>query len=85
MATASQHKAKAESNLKFLRTIGDDFPDWLATAAFYVALQLIEQLLAERGIHSKNHHDRKSSVIKDYPSISKHYQELYNFVISSTL
>ena len=78
MGTAKEHKAKASHNLAFLETISDQFPDWLETAAFYVAVQLIEQLLADRGIHSSDHHRRNTSVRTDFPQIHRSYKALYN-------
>ena len=78
MGTAAEHKSKAEHNHAFMLTIADEYPDWLATAAFYVAVQFIEQLLAESGKHSKDHHQRNTSVRSDFPSIHAPYKALYN-------
>jgi hypothetical protein len=78
MGTPTEHKSKAAHNLAFLHTISDDYPDWLTTAAFYVAVQLVEQLLAERGQHCADHHQRKTSVRRDFPSIQRAYNALYN-------
>jgi hypothetical protein len=78
MGTPAEHQSKADHNLAFLKTISDDYPDWMATAAFYVAVQLIEKLLAERGVHSADHHQRKQAVRKEFPTIQKAYNALYN-------
>jgi hypothetical protein len=78
MGTPIEHKSKAAHNLRFLKSISDEYPDWMTTAAFYVAVQLVEQLLAERGLHSDDHHQRKSAVRKDFPSIQRAYNALYN-------
>jgi hypothetical protein len=78
MATAADHQAKADHHLAFLQTIPDQFPDWLATVAFYAAVELVERLRAERGQHSRSHEDRKNAVRKDFPSIFKDYHDLYN-------
>lgn len=78
MGTPTEHQSKADHNLAFLKTISDDYPDWMATAAFYVAVQLIEKLLAERGVHSADHQQRKNSVRREFPSIQKAYNALYN-------
>jgi hypothetical protein len=78
MGTSAEHKAKAEHNLAFLQTIDDAFPDWMATAAFYSAVQLVEQLLADRGLHSADHFQRKTAVRRDFPSIQRAYNALYN-------
>ena len=69
---------KADHNCKFLALIPDEFPDWMATAAFYVAVQLVEMLLAKRGRHSQDHFRRKEAVRKDFPKITKSYNKLYN-------
>jgi len=78
IGTASQHQQKAEHHLRFLNTILDDYPDWLATVAFYAAVELIESLFSGRDAHSKNHEDRNNSVRKNYPSIHKAFKALYN-------
>ena len=78
MATIEQHKAKAEHHLQFLETIPDKFPGWLCIVAFYVAVDLIEQLRAFSNEHSTNHHERSQAVIKNYPRIQRDYKALYN-------
>jgi hypothetical protein len=78
MASASQHQEKAEHHLNFLKTISDDFPDWMATVAFYAAVELVEQLFAERGIHSRSHEDRNQAVGRNFRSIKQAYKALYN-------
>jgi hypothetical protein len=42
MADEAGHLTKAQSNRRFLETIDDGFPDWLAIVAFYTAVHLIE-------------------------------------------
>lgn len=68
------------SHKKFLETISDEFPDWLATAAFYTAVELVEQLLAERGHHSKSHFERKQALKRHYPhrTLNQAFHDLYN-------
>lgn len=78
MATAAEHKQKAEHNQRFLAAISDEFPDWLATVAFYVAVQCIERMLADRGLHSKDHYERKEAVRRHFPSLRQAYNDLYN-------
>jgi hypothetical protein len=78
MGTATEHRQKAEHHRRFLATITDDYPDWLATVAFYIAVERVEGLLAERSGHSKSHEDRKNAIRRDYPSIQKSYNSLYN-------
>jgi hypothetical protein len=78
MGTAAEHQTKARHNSAFLSSISDEYPDWLATAAFYVAVQLIEQLLAKRNLHSADHHQRNTRVRSDFQAIHKSYKALYN-------
>lgn len=80
MATSSEHQQKADRHLAFLATISDEFPDWLATVAFYTAVELIEKLLAARGHHSKSHFERKTALIRHFPDRALHrsYNDLYN-------
>jgi len=78
MGKPAEHKAKAEHHYVFLERIPDEFPDWLATVAFYTAVELIEKLFAERGFHSRSHEDRNRNVIKQFPSIHPAYKALYN-------
>lgn len=85
MGNQAEHHAKAISHKKFLETISDEFPDWLATVAFYAAVELVEQLLAERGHHSKSHFDRKQALKKHYPhrTLNQAYHDLYNASLDS--
>jgi hypothetical protein len=75
-----EHQQKAESHLRFLESIADDFPDWLATVAFYAAVELIEELLAARGHHSQSHFERKSALKQHFPNreLNHAYFDLYN-------
>jgi len=50
----------------------------LTTAAFYVAVQLVEMLLAKRAKHSADHHQRKEAVRRNFPRITIAYNKLYN-------
>lgn len=78
MGTAAQHRVKAERNAAFLGTISDDYPEWLSTVAFYTAIESLELLFAERGVHSKSHEDRKQFVRRNFQSLQKPYNALYN-------
>ena len=80
MGTPSEHKAKAEHHEAFLATISDDFPDWLATVAFYAAVEYVEQLLSDRGHHSRDHADRKRALKQHFPNrqLNRAYNDLYN-------
>ena len=80
MASLSDHQQKADHHLRFLATISDEFPDWLATVAFYTAVELIEKLLATRGHHSQSHFERKTALKRHFPDRALHrsYNDLYN-------
>jgi hypothetical protein len=79
MPTAEEHRRKAEHNLRFLETVDtDEFGDWMAVAAFYVAVHLVERLRAFIGQHSTDHQDRLSFVRQYHPQMHTAYRELYN-------
>lgn len=74
---------KADRHARFLATISDEFPDWLATVAFYTAVEWIEMMLAGRGHHSKSHFDRKSALKKHFPN--RALNEAYNTLFNASL
>ncbi len=79
MPSASEHQIKANHNRAFLNSITDPaFCDWMAVAAFYTAVQLIEQLFALQGLHSQDHRSRNREVRIRLRPIHKHYRPLYN-------
>lgn len=80
MPTQAEHQEKADSHLRFLSQIGDEFPDWLATAAFYAAVELVEKLLARNGHHSNDHSERTKALRRLHPNprLNEAYRELYN-------
>lgn len=80
MASPSEHREKAARHLRFLDTISDEFPEWLATVAFYVAVEFVEELLGERGYPSDSHFERKKWLCILYPNqqLNAAYGDLYN-------
>jgi hypothetical protein len=80
MGTPAEHHEKARRHQLFLASISDEFPDWLATVAFYAAVELIELLLAERGHHSKSHFERKEALKRHFPhpELNRAFNDLYN-------
>lgn len=81
MPSADQHRSKADRNRKFLATISlNDFPEWVAVAAFYTAVHLIEQARAKAGDgDSTSHEDRLNYVQHRLPSeIHSAYHILQN-------
>ena len=80
MGTVSEHRQKAASHSVFLELIPDAYPDWLATVAFYTAVELLEMLFATRGHHSKSHFDRKQALRRYFPdrALNRSFSDLYN-------
>lgn len=80
MGTPSEHRSKAESHERLLEIIPDEFPDWLATVAFYAAVEWAEMMLSARGHHSRSHHDRKQAIKKHFPNqgFFRSFNDLYN-------
>jgi hypothetical protein len=81
MPTADQHRNKADRNRKFLSSIAlDEFPDWVAVAAFYTAVHRIEQYRAFAGDgDSTSHEDRLNYVRHRLPTaIHSAYHILQN-------
>jgi hypothetical protein len=82
MPNPKQHQAKADHNRAFLAMIKDpSYADWLATAAFYTSVHLVEKLRAYDGDHSQSHMDRNEFVRKQHPSIHASYHQLFNISI----
>lgn len=80
MATAKEHKEKANHNRRFLNTIDARvYPDWVATVNFYTAVHLVQMLFQAKGGRSGSHRKRNDTLRKTYPSIWKHYQPLHAF------
>src|SRR5436189_3244283 len=79
MPKPKQHQEKADNNRAFLDSISTTGPpDWMAIAAFYTAVHLVEKLRAYRGEHSKNHEERSAAVRKHWRAIQTEYHELFN-------
>jgi len=58
------------------------FYDWLITASFYVAVHCVDALLADRGIHPRNHPFRNNQVGAMFGrtnwTVFNRYMKLYN-------
>jgi len=78
MATERAHLEKAASNQRFLDSISDEFPDWLAVVAFYKAVHLVEALFARKGSPSHNHNHRNRRFRQEHPAIWKHFRPLFH-------
>src|SRR5262245_53370067 len=78
MPTAEEHLNTANHNLAFMQTVDqDEFGDWMAVVAFYVAVHLVERLRAFAGQHSVDHRDRDEFVRNSHLQIHPPYHELY--------
>ncbi len=61
MPSSSEHQQKAERNRAFLESLKDSpATEWLAIAAFYTALHLVDRLCACENLHCDRHQDRLS-------------------------
>lgn len=72
------HRAKAKHNQAFIEKIGDEFADWLAIAAFYKAVHLVEELRAVHGEHSRGHTERRNFLQTKHPKIWGEFYALLN-------
>jgi hypothetical protein len=80
MATVQQHIQQWKHNRGFISTIGPNFPDWIVTVSFYVAIHSIEALLAYDGVRGvRNHEDRKLILEQTnrYSLINEKFKTLY--------
>lgn len=81
MPSADQHRGKAERNRQFLASISlHDFPEWVAVAAFYTAVHLVERFRAHVGDgDSTSHEDRLAYVQHRLPdTVHSAYHVLQN-------
>jgi hypothetical protein len=60
----SRQVAHNQQLIAFLDVDSTPYLDWVVTAAFHVAVHLIEQHLASAPIHSKTHAERWSNMAK---------------------
>lgn len=57
----------------------EEFPDWIATVAFYKAVHLVEALFDhDSGLHSHSHRDREQRIdnMRRYEDIAEYYYPL---------
>lgn len=79
MATEKDHLKRAMHNEKFLRTISDEFSDWLAVVTFYVAVHLVEAFFAKHKHHSRGHRERNEHLKLEYEDIYRQFYPLYTY------
>lgn len=80
MAKIQSHVAQWKHNRSLLVCIPAAYPDWLATIAFYTALQAVDALLAYDDV-TANSHDGRNATLKQtnrYEYIWRHYSPLYD-------
>ncbi len=83
MPSKEAHLQLAERNqqvLDYLLAEPQKCAEWIATAAFYKALHLVEALFDHHGVgHSHNHENRDHRLKADkrYQHIYKHYRPLW--------
>lgn len=68
MAGELEHVALANKNhqaLAALLTAKDEHPEWIATIAFYKALQIIEATFAHRGIGHGHGHSKRLEILQN--------------------
>lgn len=83
MASELDHIALANRNheaLSALLNADGEHPEWVATIAFYKALQIIEACFARQGIGHGHGHSKRLEVLHDkrrgFHSLCKHYEAL---------
>ncbi|HVA50776.1 MAG TPA: hypothetical protein VNH11_30810 [Pirellulales bacterium] len=83
MATEQEHIELANRNHDAIRALLDaqgDHPEWVATIAFYKALQIVEATFAWKGLGHGHGHSRRLEILQDakngYSSLCKHYEAL---------
>lgn len=83
MPSKAAHTLAASENQKaidYLCVKLEEFPQWVATVAFYKALHIVEAVLAAEGKHTDEHkvRNRLLKTTPKYEHIWKHYRPLFN-------
>lgn len=79
-----RHRRKAERNMRFrseIESVGNGYPEWEVTAAFYAAVHLVQAyLLTFTHDRPRDHTARKAAIgrASDLRSIQDDYEELYD-------
>jgi hypothetical protein len=80
MADRQKHIQQWEHNRKLLALLPPEFPDWLVTCAFYVALHSVDALLAFDKVQRVTSHESRNKVLMHtnrYGAVTKAYMPLY--------
>lgn len=81
MANIQNHITQWELNRKLLSRLDAEFPDWIVTISFYVALHAIDALLEHDKVEGIASHDARNEALKQvnrYKHIYQHYRPLYD-------
>src|SRR5687768_64652 len=80
MASQEQHINQWRHNRSLISRIPLEYPDWIATVAFYTAIQAVDALLTSKNDKVTSHDERNSILMRthNYEKIWKHYSQLYN-------
>lgn len=81
MTDQQNHIRQWEHNRRFVATISAEFPDWIITGIFYVALHAVDSLLAYDHVSGVTSHQGRNRVLFEtnrYTQIRKHYIPLYD-------
>ncbi len=80
MDPIQNHIAQWKHNREFLLAISPDYPDWLVTVTFYVALHAVDTLLRFDKINPTTHAFRNAVLLRTnrYMEIRGGYMPLYN-------
>lgn len=80
MADQQSHIRQWKHNRRFVGTISTEFPDWIVTGVFYVALHAVDALLAHDKVTVTSHEARNRVVLETnrYLQVKRHYMPLYH-------
>lgn len=80
MPTVADHISLANKNHNALMCVAEagGHPEWVATIAFYKALQVVQAMLAAQNISCHDHRARANHLKTRFPDIYKHYRPLWN-------
>lgn len=81
MAKLQQHINQWKHNRAFLATISPNYPDWLVTVSFYVALHAIDALLVHDQTERVCSHESRMLMLSGtnrYAQIYKAFDPLYS-------
>lgn len=80
MAGIDDHLQQWMSNRTLLEKIPDEWPDWMATIAFYAAVHAVEAVFALDNVHSNGHDARNLRLkrVNKYSFLHLNFQPLFN-------